>query len=124
MTDASDKLRLAFSDLQAIDCEVAALASGVGVLPLPEAAGRVLRGAKTAATVASTVLKAAEAAEAAAGKAAAVMTAAEEANAVAERAATEAAEAVTGAAQTAGAATLAAATLEVKIEPPVPSDHK
>ena len=75
LIDTSDKLRLAFSDIIAIDGDVAALTTGVGRLPLSEAAARVAQGARTAAAVASKLLGAAEAAEAAASEAEAAVTA-------------------------------------------------
>lgn len=73
LTDASDKLRTAFSGLNAIGDELEALTVGGGGLPLSEAAARVSQGARTATAIASTVLKAAKAAEAAAGDATAAV---------------------------------------------------
>ena len=129
LVDTSGNLRLAFSDLRAIDEEVAALTTGVVGLPLSEAAARASQGARTAATVASRVLKAAEAAETAASAAEAAMKAAQEAKATAENTAAAAAEAAARAGQTAAAAAsklaaLEVADLEVKIQTPVPVDRK
>lgn len=123
LEDASDKLRLAFSDLRVIDDEVTALTAGVGDRPLSEAAARVSQGASAAATVASRILQAAEVAEVAAGKAAAAVTAARGARAEAEQAdAAAVAEAVHKATQNAKTMGIAAAALEVKVQPPIPFD--
>lgn len=130
LVDTSNKLKLAFSDLEAIDDKVAALTVGVGDLPLSEAAARVSQGARSAVAMASKVMTAAELAQAAAGKAAAAAAkASEETKAAvkietARKAAATETEAVAVPAHTAvAAAALEAATLEVKIEPPVPFDH-
>lgn len=115
LKDTSEKLRFAFSDLRAVDEEVAALTAGVGSLPLSEAATRVSKGARTAVALASRILKAAEAAEAAVGKAALAVVAAREKKEAAEKAATAAAQAAAAAAKTAATAAAEAAALEAKI---------
>lgn len=116
LKDTSEKLRVAFSDLRAIDEEVTALTAGAGDLPLSEAAANVSQGAGLAADVASRVLEAAKVAEAAAGIAAAAVTAAREKKAAASKAAAAAVAA-------AAAAEAEAVALEVKISPSIPLDH-
>ncbi|CAB1103590.1 unnamed protein product [Ectocarpus sp. CCAP 1310/34] len=66
LTDSSEKLRLAFASLHAVDGEFAARTTDVGTLPLSLATSRVSQAAGMAKTVALTVLKAAEEAMAAA----------------------------------------------------------
>lgn len=120
LAHASERLRLAFSDLKAVDEVFLVPTAGLAILPLSEAAEKVSQGARTAADVASRVLKAAEVAEAAASKAAAAVKAVQRAKAEAAAAA----EAAAVATQKAAAAAEAAKALEVKIQPSVPVEHK
>lgn len=116
----SDKLRAAFSDLQAVDEDVIACMTGVGTLPLPQATTRVSQAAHMAKTAALAVLEAAEAADAVATTAAATISAAEAAVAAATvkpapaEAATEATEA---------AKTFATVSLKSEIDPSLVSDR-
>ena len=123
--DASAKLRLAISDLKAVDEEIAALSTGMDALPLSQVAARVSKGAKIAETAASRVLRAAEAADAASTKTTEVIVAAEVAAAeaaAAQAAVVQAADKAAAAAQAAQAAAAAAAALEVEVKPVLQSD--
>lgn len=136
LKDAWEILRVAVSDLKAVDEEVATLTIGVDIRPLPRAAARVLQEARTAAAVASRVLQVAEVAEVGAGQAAAPVAATESVTATASSGVAEteteamAAWAVVAShmagvtAQMAGVvAASATVALGVKIETAVPEDH-
>ena len=126
LTDTSEKLRVAVSDLNAVDGDIKALTTGVGGLSLSEAASKVKEAAEKATVEALKVLKAAKAAETAATNASAAVGAAEvakEAAIAAAKAAKETAAAAAKAAEDAKAAATAAAAWEVAIKPPAPVGH-
>lgn len=120
LVHSSEKLRLAFSSLQAINQEVVARTTGVGDLPLSQAtARRVSQAANMGKTVALSILKAAEAAEVAAATAAEAVWAVEAAKSAAaakseaEKTAVKAAEPIKAAAE----------PLKSEIDPSVASDR-
>lgn len=116
LTEASDKLRLAFASLHAVDEEVVARTTGVGTLPLSQATTRVSQAAGMAKTVALTVLKAAEVAEEAATTAATAVSAVHAPKATADAKSEEAKAAIEAADAAKAAATVA---LKSEIDPPI-----
>ncbi|CAN0260621.1 unnamed protein product, partial [Scytosiphon promiscuus] len=127
LADTSSKLRLAFSDLHAINNQIEVLTAGVDGDSLSEAAARVQQAAEMAKSQASWVLKAAGAAEAAASKAVTIVAEAEAAQAAASKAAEAAAraeEVAAHAAQRAAKAGAAAAALMAAMGPPAPARRR
>ncbi|CAN0082320.1 unnamed protein product, partial [Ectocarpus sp. 12 AP-2014] len=114
LAGTSEKLRLAFSSLQAVEEEVGARTAGLGALSLSQASASVSQAASMAKAEAVKVVKAADAAEAAAARAAEVVSVAQAAR-VAAAAQSAAAQAAVEAAE---AALAAVAALEADIEPP------